>query len=144
MATRALQGYARASFGHGGGKGGKGDSALDRRIASIAKTSRTLSPPPPDATSKRRKQRRQDRKGVYRFARIVTDAGETYQCIVRDLNDYGARVAMQGTYILPARVRLIIDQTAEQHDSEVVWQRENEVGLRYELETPPMRQDRRE
>jgi hypothetical protein len=58
---------------------------------------------------------------------------------VRDLNDYGARVAMQGTYILPARVRLIIDQTAEQHFAEVVWQRENEAGLRYETDTPVTR-----
>ena len=133
MSVRANAGAARASLRQGGGKNGKRDDAIARRIASLANTSRTSSPPP-DISSKRRKQRRQDRKGVYRFGRIVTDVGETYPCIVRDINAFGARVALQGTVTLTPRVRLIIDQTAEQHIAEVVWQRENEAGLRYEAD----------
>jgi hypothetical protein len=143
MATRAVTYIARASFRQGGGKDGKRDDAIARRIAAVANTSRTSSPPP-DFASKRRKQRKQDRKGVYRFGRIVTDAGETYPCIVRDINDFGARIALQGTLTLTPRVRLIIDQTAEQHIAEVVWQRENEAGLRYEKNEEITRQDRRE
>lgn len=76
--------------------------------------------------------RRTPRKRVILGGKIVYNEGSyTYDCRIRDLSEGGARVVVAIGLIIPTRVVLIDTRNGIAYESEVVWLKTPEFGLKF-------------
>jgi hypothetical protein len=76
--------------------------------------------------------RRSPRKRVLLGGKIVYNEGSyTYDCRIRDLSEGGARVVIAAGLIIPTHVVLIDTRSGVAYESEVVWMKAPEFGLRF-------------
>jgi hypothetical protein len=84
----------------------------------------------PASTRQASEQRESYRKRTLFRGRLVS-AGETYtqDCVIRDMTEAGARVAVQNWAIIPDRVTLIEPRRFVAYDASVKWRRGKLLGL---------------
>jgi hypothetical protein len=76
--------------------------------------------------------RRSPRKRVILGGKIVYNEGSyTYDCRIRDLSDGGARVVVAAGLVIPTHVVLIDTRAGIAYESEVVWLKAPEFGLKF-------------
>jgi hypothetical protein len=56
----------------------------------------------------------------------------TFECVIRDLSDSGARVRCDQQIALPDFFDLVIEKKNEKRPASAVWRSENEIGLAFE------------
>lgn len=56
------------------------------------------------------------------------------ECVVRDLSDTGARIALIGTVMLPDHFDLHLPNRNETIACQLSWRRKDEIGVRFEQE----------
>ncbi|MFZ5617778.1 MAG: PilZ domain-containing protein [Pseudomonadota bacterium] len=78
--------------------------------------------------------RTEQRRLVYRFARIVLSDRSEVDCIVSDLSVRGARIELESALALPQAVKLKIVLTGQTRRARVAWQRDRAAGLSFSLE----------
>ncbi|HEY6577802.1 MAG TPA: PilZ domain-containing protein [Rhizomicrobium sp.] len=65
-------------------------------------------------------------------AKIVShDGAYSWDCVIRDLNDLGARVEIPPSRIIPKSVYLVSAKRQAAFEAEVVWRKANEAGLKF-------------
>ena len=76
--------------------------------------------------------RKTPRKRVVLGGKIIYNDG-TYSldCRIRDVSDTGARVILSASSIIPARVVLLDVRNSIAYETEVVWMKSPEFGLRF-------------
>jgi len=119
----------RTKAGAGGAASNSVQDRINRRVAAIASAPAVACPIMP--AKARRDSRSSDRRPTFKFARLETPGGESFACIVRDMTKNGARIALEGAFVLPARVVLHIEEYAARRPALVVWTNENEAGLSF-------------
>ncbi len=106
---------------------------LHKRIAALAKNK--IAAPSTESRTKPssgEKERARERTPTFRAGRVVYSGKGEVGCIIRDMTDAGARIALDGEAGLPPEVTLVISQTAARRRATVVWQKNREVGLAFE------------
>ena len=78
----------------------------------------------------------EDRRGVKRLrtlkqGKIVTSHWTSIDCLIRDISDHGARIALGGLADLPAEFRLYIVSSHTLIPAELEWRRSLLAGLRF-------------
>ncbi len=75
--------------------------------------------------------RRARRMRTYVAGKIVfRDASCSVNCVVRDVSDTGARIAVAADRLLPERCYFVASKRESVFDAEIVWQRGDQRGLR--------------
>lgn len=83
-------------------------------------------------TAKRSQRRLQPRRRVLKSASVVlNNRASTIDCLVRDISDAGARIAVEGLFRPPHEFDLKIPSARQDHACEVVWRHENQIGVRF-------------
>lgn len=108
----------------------KNKDRINRRLTAITSASAAQFDAP-EAPRPLRCKRSEERRTVYRFARLVLPNRTVMNCIMKGASPHGARVVTEGAVTLPHRVLLKIDQTGETKRAKVAWQNENEIGLHF-------------
>lgn len=108
----------------------KAKDRINRRLAAI-KTASAVQFNAPEAPRASRDKRSEERRTVYRFARLVLPDRTVMNCIMKGASPRGARVVIEGAVMMPHRVLLKIDQTGETKRAKVAWQNDTEVGLHF-------------
>lgn len=111
----------------------KKDDPLSKRLASLSAQKGVDWTPPPSAAPKTRPRRTEERKQVYRFGRLVLADRSEVKCIIRDFSSGGVRIVLEGAHPLPPLVTIKIDQTGLSKKAAVIWQKELEAGLNFEV-----------
>jgi hypothetical protein len=76
--------------------------------------------------------RKSPRKRVILGGKIVYNEGSyTYDCRIRDLSDGGARVVVAAGLVIPTHVVLIDTRSSIAYESEVIWLKAPEFGLKF-------------
>ena len=66
-------------------------------------------------------------------ARIAYNNGQsTFDCLIRDLSESGAKLAISALAALPDTFDLIIPRDNRTHRARAMWRRANELGVRFE------------
>ena len=102
---------------------------LARRIARIASAKPAACPPAPPRR-KRPSNKRPMREPVFRLASIYTGKNAHVRCVVKDVSDAGARLSLQTPQALPETVVVKFDQNGSRRRMNVVWQSENDIGVK--------------
>jgi hypothetical protein len=78
-------------------------------------------------------KKRDARKSVRQPAWITLDGGFAVRpCVVQDMSSTGAKITMDDTNVLPARLRLAFARDARTgRDCEVVWRRGKVLGVKF-------------
>ena len=81
-------------------------------------------------------QATEERRGVRRLrtlkqGKIVTSNWTAYDCLIRDISDHGARIALGGLAELPENFRLLIVSSNTLIPAELEWRRSLLAGLRF-------------
>lgn len=108
----------------------KSTDRINRRLTAITSASAAQFDAP-EAARPSRCKRSEERRTVYRFARLVLPNRTVMNCIIKGASPHGAMVVTEGAVTLPHRVLLKIDQTGETKRAQVAWQNENEIGLHF-------------
>ena len=108
----------------------KDKDRINRRLTAI-KSASAAQFDAPEAPRPSRDKRSEERRTVYRFARLVLPDRTVMNCIMKGASPRGARVVIEGAVMMPHRVLLKIDQTGETKRAKVAWQNETEVGLQF-------------
>lgn len=103
---------------------------INRRLTAIKSVSAARFDAP-EAPRAPQEKRAEERRTVYRFARLVLPDRAVMNCIIKGYSRRGAKVVIEGSVTLPPRVLMKIDQTGETKRAKVVWQNEMEVGLQF-------------
>lgn len=111
----------------------KDKDILSKRLASLSSQKPVDWTPPPSAAPKQRPKRAEERKQVYRFGRLILADRSEVKCIIRDFSSCGVRVVLQGAHPLPPFVTIKIDQSGQTKKAAVVWQKELEAGLCFDV-----------
>ena len=74
---------------------------------------------------------RQDRKAVFRQAKLFTSKAEYLPCKVINLSADGAGVELEKDYELPAMVTLTFEESHVSRKARIAWQHNNELGLAF-------------
>ncbi len=81
------------------------------------------------------------RRRVARTATIADQAALTpVPCVILDVSNSGARLDVPATATVPQRFKLMIDSDGSERICDVVWRRENAIGIRFvdlESHLPP-------
>ena len=78
-------------------------------------------------------QRRTPRLRSLIAARIVFNNGQsTFECLIRDLSESGAKLAISALAPVPDTFDLIIPRDNRIHRARAMWRRANELGVRFE------------
>ncbi len=80
--------------------------------------------------------RSEDRRPVFRNARVILIDGSEASCIVTDISAGGARIKLEGACALPEMIKLKLAPTGETRRARVVWQRGKAAGLSFVIERP--------
>lgn len=107
---------------------------LDSRLSALTRASRAQIADGPSAMSMARKRvkRAEDRQSTYKFGRVRWQGGGDLACIVQDMSRGGARVKLQGAYVLPPTVVLSIAEMAFRRECQVRWQDNDVAGLAFQ------------
>ncbi len=62
---------------------------------------------------------------------VVSDGRSTVDCVIRDVSIGGARVAVEGQFLVPDRMELFIPDSDRRRPVEKRWQRDDELGLMF-------------
>ena len=77
-------------------------------------------------------RRSEPRRKVARTATILEQAAPTpIPCVVLDVSASGARLDVDASATLPQHFKLLIDVDGSERQCEVVWRKENAVGVRF-------------
>lgn len=78
-------------------------------------------------------KKRESRKSVRQSGWITLDGGfAARQCVVQDLSTTGAKITIEDTNSLPAKLRLAFSRDARNgQPCEVVWRRGKSVGVKF-------------
>lgn len=81
----------------------------------------------------RMKNRRRDlrRRTLKRGILILNHGYSTVNCVIRDMSDSGVRVAVEGRFLAPDHMELMIADTDRKRPVEKRWQRDNQLGLMF-------------
>ena len=55
----------------------------------------------------------------------------TFECVVRNLSETGAKVRCEQQIALPDVFTLVIEKTDERRDARAIWRRQDESGLKF-------------
>jgi hypothetical protein len=113
----------------------KDQDRLTKRLSAISTAKPVDASAAPPSSPASRPRRKEPREPVYRFARIATGRNTVIKCIIRDISPSGARIAMEGSFELPAEV-IIATDTGRRLRARVAWRSENEAGLCFLGEAP--------
>lgn len=82
--------------------------------------------------SRQGNRRSEPRRRVARSATISAhDAPSPVPCVVLDISNGGARLDVHHSASIPQRFRLVIDLEGTERTCEVVWRRENSIGVKF-------------
>lgn len=85
-----------------------------------------------EVESRQGNRRSEPRRRVARSATISAhDAPSPVPCVVLDISRGGARLDVHHSANIPQRFRLVIDLEGTERTCEVVWRRENSVGVKF-------------
>src|SRR5215468_1520627 len=59
------------------------------------------------------------------------DGAYTLNCLIRDLNEKGARIVVSGRQSLPEELYLVITRDHMAHRARLVWRKGDEAGLEF-------------
>jgi len=106
---------------------------LERLTRRLEKVAHTKSAAPAFGVKKKQgaTKRTKDRTPTFRAGRIIFSGRNEIGCVIRDLSETGARVALEGDVGLPERVILVISQTAARRKSKIIWRIDRELGLSF-------------
>lgn len=87
----------------------------------------------PMGPDNRMQNRRSDqrRRTFKRGVLVFNDGFSTVNCVIRDLSKGGARVSVDGQFIAPDKMELMMTDTDRRRPVELRWQRENQLGLMF-------------
>ena len=104
-----------------------GTSGPELRCRHLANTSERV-----DMAADDKPNRRQDRRRHVRIASLMTGNDRTaIPCVILDLSNGGARLHVHAPGEVPDRFRLLQIASNEERDCEVVWRRDNEMGVKF-------------
>ena len=88
-----------------------------------------------DQTEQAECKRIDDRQPIARAADLVLNEQQSpVSCLVKDISKTGLKLTYDSPHKLPKQIKVILHHPREVFQCLVVWQRENEIGLRI-LET---------
>lgn len=73
----------------------------------------------------------QRRRVVWRGRCVYPDGSRTFDCVIRDASETGARIAIKGAQMIPKRFYLIDRTNRTAHDVTVVWNNGKQLGLHF-------------
>ncbi|WP_424362215.1 PilZ domain-containing protein [Methylocystis parvus] len=76
-------------------------------------------------------RRRHYRRRTLLSGKIEFFGRSTFECVVRDLSEAGARLRCDQHIALPDILDLVIEKTSERRCAQVVWRQESEIGLAF-------------
>lgn len=86
----------------------------------------------PASTLSEHELRRATRVRTFLGGRIVFhDGAYSYNCVVRDMSEGGARVAIPEARLIPRRVFFLTSKEEVAYDSELVWRTQSMAGLKF-------------
>jgi hypothetical protein len=74
-------------------------------------------------------RRRFSRRRTLLSGRVEFFGRSTFECIIRDLSENGARIRCDQHVALPDIFDLVVEKTEERRSGRVVWRSENDIGL---------------
>ena len=76
--------------------------------------------------------RRSPRLRTFLGGKIVfQDGAYSYNCIVRDMSDAGARVEISGARLIPRRFFFLTSREVVAYESELIWRTQRMAGLKF-------------
>lgn len=66
------------------------------------------------------------------MARLVTDEGAVYSCIIRDLSAGGAMLRVPADVEIKGRVRVVADVLGRERSALVKWRDDTSIGIAFE------------
>lgn len=79
-----------------------------------------------------RELRRARRKRSLLGGKIVSpDGAQSFNCVVRDLSDTGARIDVPPSTVFPSRIFLLTPRHALAHEAQLVWRNARQAGLKF-------------
>lgn len=76
-------------------------------------------------------RRRHYRRRTLLSGKIEFLGRSTFDCVIRDLSEAGARLRCDQHIAFPDVLELVIEKTSERRCAQVVWRMESEVGLAF-------------
>jgi len=73
----------------------------------------------------------QRRRVVWRGRCVYPDGTRTFDCVIRDASETGARIAIQGAQMIPQRFYLVDRTNRTAHEVKVVWNNGKQLGLQF-------------
>jgi len=73
----------------------------------------------------------QRRRVVWRGSCTYPDGSRTFDCVIRDASETGARIAIKGAQMVPQRFYLIDRTNRTAHDVKIAWTDGKEFGLQF-------------
>jgi hypothetical protein len=77
------------------------------------------------------KERSASRRRTLKTGRVVMTDWTTYDCVVRDLSESGARLEFGGPVELPKAFRVLVTSSNLLIPAELAWQRGKAAGVRF-------------
>ena len=72
------------------------------------------------------------RNRMVEMARLVTDQGAVYSCIIRDLSAGGAMLRVPANVEIEGRVRVVANILGRERSALVKWRDETSIGVAFE------------
>ncbi|QGM99179.1 PilZ domain-containing protein [Methylocystis parvus] len=76
-------------------------------------------------------RRRSVRRRTLLTGRIVFRDMSTFECVVRDLSEAGARLRCDQQVVLPEAFCLAIEKLGEKRPARAIWRRDGDIGLAF-------------
>ncbi len=87
---------------------------------------------PMDAGDRIRNRRRDLRRRTLKRGLLILNQGySTVNCIIRDVSVSGVRVAVEGRFLAPDKMELMVADTDKRRPVEKRWQRDDQLGLMF-------------
>ena len=81
----------------------------------------------------RENRRRAPRVRTLKAARIVINGGySVYDCLIRNLSDTGAMLAMSAPQGVPSQFQIMMDAAKQRRQCTVRWRSENALGMSFD------------
>jgi hypothetical protein len=78
-------------------------------------------------------RRRAPRVRTLKAARIVINGGySVYDCLIRNLSDTGAMLAMSAALGVPSHFEIVMDAAKQRRQCTVRWRAENAIGVSFD------------
>jgi PilZ domain len=76
-------------------------------------------------------QRKIPRSRVLKSAKLILGNSSTFDCTVRDLTNFGARIELPNTVGLPEKLELTFDGGRSVRRSRIAWRALNKAGVKF-------------